>query len=261
MKKIVLQGLLMVALFMGVFWGLSLVDWMGLFKVEKIKKASDEKLGRVFWDIVRETEREEKDSVLVQPVQQMLQHLVRSNGLDSTHFHLHLIRHKEVNAFALPGGHLVVHTGLLKNVKSEAELAGVLSHEMAHVTLDHVMKTLVKEIGVSTLTAITTGGGELAREAVQYLGSAAFSRQLEAAADAQAVAYVTKAKMDPMAMADFLLRMSEDKADLEAYTSWLNTHPAGKERAAEIKALRGTATIQSVPVLSTQAWTKMKAAL
>lgn len=261
MKKTLLQGLVGLALFVGVFWGLSLVNWMDLFKVEKLRDQTSEKMGKVFWDLLRANETEAKDSALVQPVATLLQHLAQKNQLNPQHYHLHLLEKKEVNAFALPGGHLVVHTGLLKNVKSESELAGVLAHEMAHVEKDHVMKSLAKEWGLATLTSVATGGGELAREVLQYLGSAAFSRQLEAEADAQAVAYLIQAQIDPKGMASFLLRLSEDKADLEAYTRWLNTHPAGKERADQIRAKALPANFQPVPVLSPTVWNNMKAAL
>jgi Zn-dependent protease with chaperone function len=61
--------------------------------------------------------------------------------------HFNVVRSSEVNAFALPNGHLIVYSGLISNSENQEEFCGVISHEIAHIILNHVMKKLVKEIG------------------------------------------------------------------------------------------------------------------
>lgn len=86
-----------------------------------------------------------------------------------------------MNAFSLPDGHLIVFSGLILNSDSPEELAGVVGHELAHIELNHVMKKLVKEVGLSTLISLITGnsGSDMIKETAKTLSLTAFDRNLE----------------------------------------------------------------------------------
>jgi predicted Zn-dependent protease len=70
-----------------------------------------------------------------------------------------VLNNDEINAFALPNGHLIVYSGLILNSDNQEELIGFICHEIAHIALNHIMKRLVKEIGTSVLISMTTGNG------------------------------------------------------------------------------------------------------
>jgi predicted Zn-dependent protease len=173
---------------------------------------------------------------------------------------LHIIEKDEINAFALPDGHLVVYSGLILNVDSPEELSGVLSHEIAHIELNHVMKKLVKEVGLSVLISMTTGNGgsKTIHETAKMLSGSAYDRQLEREADNKAVDYLSGANIDPEALADFLYKLSDDGDEVSNYLSWISTHPDSKERAKEIIEISKNRDRNNRPVLSSKTWNELK---
>src|SRR5690606_8652338 len=116
------------------------------------------------------------------------------------------------------------------------ELIGVIGHEIAHVELDHVMKKLIKEIGLSVLVSMTTGrsGSEVIKETTRILSSSAFDRSLEKEADLKAVEYLAKAGIAAHFFADFLNRLAKDEDKTSTYLSWISSHPDSKGRSEYI---------------------------
>lgn len=170
-----------------------------------------------------------------QKLDSVLKKICEGNGLKREEIKLHLMEDAEVNAFALPDHHMVVYTGLVKEAKSNDEIAGVLAHEIAHMELKHVMKKLLKQVGYTILINITTGdaGGEVIKEVLGLLTSSAYDRSLEKDADLKAVEYMKNAGLDVKAFADFLYRLGEENEGPVNLT-WISTHPDPKERAKYI---------------------------
>jgi predicted Zn-dependent protease len=165
-----------------------------------------------------------------------------------------------VNAFALPDKHLVVYSGLIRYCKSAEELSGVLAHEISHMEQHHVMKKLVKEVGLSMLTTIAGGesSGEIMRQTIKLLSSTAFDREQEREADISAVHMMAKADIDPESFANFLFRLSQEKDDIPKHFEWLSTHPNSQDRSAEILQLRKQETYHSCPITDNDRWARMK---
>jgi beta-barrel assembly-enhancing protease len=152
-----------------------------------------------------------------------------------------------------------VYCALIIDSENESELCGVLGHEIAHIQLSHVMKKLVKEIGLSVLISMTAGGGgETVKEAVKMLSSSAYDRTLEKEADLKSVEYLTAANINPEPFADFLYRMGDGEASSIKYLSWMSTHPDSKERAAYIVESIDKEKKDYKPVLAKSTWEKLK---
>ena len=97
----------------------------------------------------------------------------RANSIDRGKIKVHVLENSEVNAFALPAGHLVIYSGLIDDAGSAEELSGVICHELAHITEKHVMKSLAKELGLSVLISATTGeGSDVAGKIANEIGRA-----------------------------------------------------------------------------------------
>lgn len=148
-----------------------------------------------------------------------------------------------VNAFALPGGHLFVYSGLIAAADNEAELAAVLGHEVAHVTLGHASQQLAAQVGTQTLAGLAVGTypgliTELAAAIAAQGYMAAYSRMDERQADETGLGYLAGANYTPQAMASFFQKLqSMDRSDHNAVAAFFASHPSPKDRVAEIETL------------------------
>ncbi|KFA89888.1 M48 family metallopeptidase [Archangium violaceum] len=148
-----------------------------------------------------------------------------------------------VNAFALPGGHIFVYSGLLRAADSEAELASVLAHEVAHVTSGHARQQLASQVGLSTLQQLLFGNdpGLLAQvgsaiAAQGYL--AAYTRGMEREADKRGLQFLDSAGYDPAAMARFFEKLARMQGSSPNFVSaFFATHPEPQARASEVRSL------------------------
>jgi Zn-dependent protease with chaperone function len=145
-------------------------------------------------------------------------------------YRFHVIEDESINAFALPGGIIVVHTGLIAATRTPEELAGVLAHEIQHVEQRHSLRGAIKELGLRGTWAVVTGdvGATLAGRAAIELTSRKFSRDDESEADEGAVELLVAQRIDPSAMADFFTTMSE-QGDAQV-PEFFSTHPASAQR-------------------------------
>ncbi|HSP76920.1 MAG TPA: M48 family metalloprotease, partial [Myxococcaceae bacterium] len=148
-----------------------------------------------------------------------------------------------VNAFALPGGHIFIYSGLIRAADSEAELASVLAHEVAHVTAGHPSDLLAAQVGLGTLQQLALGRnpGMLAQ-----LGSAiasqgylsAYTRDQEQEADKRGLQFLSQAGYEPSAMARFFQELANMRNTQPGLVSaFFSTHPAPGQRAERVASL------------------------
>lgn len=168
-------------------------------------------------------------------------------------YDFHVAEDTAVNAFALPGGVIVVNTGLIDLTTRPEELAGVLAHEVQHVELRHSVRGMVKSLGLRGLFAFATGdiGGSLLGEAVVGMTGLKFSRDDESEADRLGLDSLIEADIDPSGMPTFFERMS--KHTREAPVAFVSSHPSSANREAALRA-RLSATTKTFTPLRTGAW-------
>jgi predicted Zn-dependent protease len=171
---------------------------------------------------------ESRDARATAAVQQVGQRLVQANGLDQKtkyqyRFHL-LADDQTINAFALPGGQVFITQGLLNNLTSEAQLAGVLAHEVGHVIGRHSAEQVAK----SQLTQGLTGAAAIASYDPNSPGSSV------ARAAAAAVDFTPKAGYDPRAMIG-VMQMLDKKGGSGSQPEFMQTHPNPGNRIEELQ--------------------------
>lgn len=235
MNKVFLQGLLLIFLFFGGYFLLAQIDWINFFSVNKIKNSSEKKLGDILWSSIKNSEKECYDTEVIKGIDSIVTKICLANGIDKDDIKLHIIKKDVVNAFAMPDGYLVVYTGLIKEADNAEEVAGVIAHEVAHIKLNHVMKKLVKELGLSMIISATTGGSDpqAIKSVIKLLTSSAFDRNMEKEADITGVEYLLKAQINPEALAEFMFKIARtDK--VSSYFKWISTHPEGSDRSKYI---------------------------
>lgn len=157
-------------------------------------------------------------------------------------YHVHVIDDpKTVNAFAAPGGHLYVYSGLILATANEAELAGVLGHETGHVALRHVERAMVNSFGFQALAAAALGDNPstVKEIAAGVLGTGvlrAHSRSEETEADEYGARVIAGLDYDPNAMLTFFQTLQSGEAKSPAALDWLRTHPVTGDRIRHLRA-------------------------
>lgn len=151
-------------------------------------------------------------------------------------YEFHVVEDAFVNAFALPGGIVVVHTGLLAATTRTEQLAGVLAHEVEHVEQRHGLEAIMKSLGLRAMWALATGdlGGTLAGEAGQQLLELSFSRDAEMQADQAGFDRLVSRGIDPSGMAEFFDKLA--KSGGPTPPQLLSTHPESVERSEAMRA-------------------------
>ena len=157
-------------------------------------------------------------------------------GGDNPDYRFHLADDKLVNAFALPGGDIVVHRGLLRATRSADELAGVLAHEIQHVKLRHSLKGMIRSAGLGIVLSALMGdpGATLSGQAADRLLTLKFSRDAEREADDRGFALLVERGIEPKGMVDFFATLAKQQDG--APPALLSTHPASAERQAALAA-------------------------
>lgn len=135
-----------------------------------------------------------------------------------------------VNAFALPGNHIVLFRGLIEKAGSGDEVAGVLAHELAHQDLRHPMQGAIQQIGLSAVLTLAFGGSD-ASNVGQVLVGLTYTRHMEAAADARGVELLEAAHLRADGLASFFRRLKPQESE-GLLPDWLASHPGLAERIA-----------------------------
>jgi predicted Zn-dependent protease len=258
MKSNSLWAIIILGGFIGLFFWLRTIDWVGMFDIEKHTRDTEEKLGDLFWEHLGDEGNQITDSLTVAAMDTMVSSICSANAIPRDHIKVHVFRADVVNAFAMPGGHLVVNSALIEDCKNPEQLCGVLAHEIAHIELHHVMKKLVREVGMSVLVNMTTGGGDGGQvgEVVGALSSKAFDRDMEREADMKGLDYLMNAHIDPHPFADFLYLTGDGESE-EAF-EWLSTHPSSKERMEYVLEEIGKRQFEVKPIIAAATWEELK---
>jgi predicted Zn-dependent protease len=190
--------------------------------------------------LAQEVERQAKvvdDPIIAEYVNRVGQNLVRNSDA-KVPFTIKVLDTEEVNAFALPGGFFFVNSGLILKAETEAELAGVMAHEIAHVAARHGTRQATKgDIAqIATIPLIFMGGwtGYAIRQGMGLaipMGFLAFSRGMESEADYLGLQYMYKAGYDPTAFVDFFEKIETlEKRKPGSVAKVFSTHPMTDDR-------------------------------
>jgi predicted Zn-dependent protease len=177
--------------------------------------------------------------------------LLAEVGSTPFEYKFYVVNSQEPNAFAIPGGYIFVTTGLLVLAENEQEVAGVLSHEIAHVTMRHISNLIdrSKRINLASMVAMIAGmllgGGGKGGEAVAATAMAAqqslllkYTRENETDADQNSLHYLTKAGYDPNGLLSFMKKISRyGMIAGPKIPTYLSTHPATDDRIALMENL------------------------
>jgi predicted Zn-dependent protease len=207
----------------------------------------ERELGAEFEKQARQKLHFVRDEVVVGYVADLGADLLGVMGPQPLDYDFYVIEDDELNAFAVPGGNVYVHTGLILKARNVSELVGVMGHEIGHVYHRHVAEnyrrqrntSIAQQLGVLTVGVLAGGPAAQAANLLTGVGAMAylntFSRDAEREADAFAVQVLPTAGYDPHGLTTFfrtLIKQYGDTGD-----SFLSSHPATEERIANTEAL------------------------
>lgn len=213
-----------------------------------ISPYQEKKLGEEFMRNARRYMEVADDPELSEYIQALGKRLVRHSDQAGERFHFFTVNDPTINAFAVPGGYVGVHTGLILAAHDEAELAAVMAHEIAHVTQRHIPRmaaenqhkagpTMAALIAAILLSGSSPEGGQ----ALAALATGAyaqnqlnFSRSFEQEADRIGIALLARADFDPSAMPAFFERLQAwNRLNETNLPEFLRTHPITSTRISE----------------------------
>ena len=158
---------------------------------------------------------------------------------DMPEVQMRVVHAEEVNAFALPGGQIVVFTGLLKSAETPEQFAGVLAHELQHVRHRHSTKAIIRQLSATALLSLIAGdSGALSSllHTAGELGGLAYSRDDEEEADRDGARMLIDAGIDPRGLIEFFETLEQHEGGGLGIT-FLSTHPASGDRSKALEQM------------------------
>ena len=178
-----------------------------------------------------------------------------------------VVKDDSVNAFAIPGGHVYINTGLIKAAQSETELAGVMAHEINHAVARHGTRQLTQQYGYGLIVQLVLGQdqNQLAQLAASLFGKAgfmAYSRGMESQADYLGVETMYKAGYNPQGMIAFFEKLEAmHQRSPSQLAQFFSSHPLTSERIMRVREAIGNLPQKSWPPEEAAEFRRIKAKL
>ena len=218
---------------------------------QTLSPATESALGEAFMQQLLATTELVEDPELDRYIAELGARLVAASDAPDRAFHFFLVRDPSINAFAAPGGHIGLHTGLLLAARSESELAAVLAHEIAHVTQRHLARAYDSASRMSLPTAaailaailIGTQNSEAGQAALMTVQAGSIQKQIdftrgnEREADRIGMRMLARTGFDPLGMPAFFERLqAQTRYYGDRIPPFLSTHPVTRDRIADAQA-------------------------
>lgn len=218
---------------------------------DDLPMAAERRIGDQIMRSLRRDASVVDDAEVLQYLNRLASRLSSTPAAAGFAFDLFLVRDPTLNAFALPGGYIGVHSGLIVASRTESELASVISHEIGHVTQRHIARMLARQrqstpavIAAMVLAALAARSNPEAAVGAMTMAAGAqqqqmlaFSRDAEREADRVGLETLRAADFDPVGMVDFFSRLQQSNRMNEGNApAYMRSHPLTVERIADIQA-------------------------
>lgn len=193
-------------------------------------------------------------------LREMQSKLIGASDLDPDAIRLTVLDFDMVNAFALPGGRVVVMRGLIDSADSPEEVAAVIAHEIGHIAHRDPTRSALRGVGTFGVLSLVFGdfaGGTVVLMGVNQLVNAQYSQEAETAADAYAHDLLPKVGVSPEALGTFFEKLKEEHGDTEGFVAHLSSHPQLVDRMSEAEKA-ALSVVDTTPILSESQWTSLR---
>jgi predicted Zn-dependent protease len=238
-------------------WGAPIASaWVA----ERVPPAWEASLGAGVEERVTKSARLCGDSASLAALRGVLHRLLDAGGRSPYTFRMVVIRDTLINAFAAPGGFIAVHSGLVEAATTPEEFAGVLAHEIQHVTQRHSTRGIIREVPMRLAIAAIAGGTgiEGAANVAGSLGALRYRRADESEADREGLRLLAAAEVDPAGMVTFMRTLDRQYAGAPRIVSYLSSHPNTQERIAQLESLVADTPVRGRPLMDSIAWNRVR---
>jgi predicted Zn-dependent protease len=217
-------------------------------------------LGREVAERMAPASRQCGDSASLAQLRLVMDRLVLAASENRYEFHLVVLRDTTVNAFALPGGFIAVHQGLLEASETPDQFAGVLAHEMQHVLHRHSTRAIIREVPLRVVISAVAGGSGLERAAsvAGSLSALRYRRADELEADREGIRLLETARVNPMGVVEIMRLLQKKGGNGPRFASYLTSHPQTALRVSELESLARASRVAPAPVMDAAAWQRVR---
>jgi predicted Zn-dependent protease len=217
----------------------------------------EERLGRSVMQHLAPEERQCNDPQRTQALDEILGTLLAPQPESPYSFTVTVVDDDDANAFAVPGGQIVVFHGLLMKAESAEELAGVLAHEIEHIRQRHSLKAVFRGLSLRALLGMVTSGGAgigTAMETAGAVGTLRYQRGDEEAADREGMQLILEARIDPAGIVRLMRRLDENGGSRSRGLEYLSSHPLTEARVEQLEQMANQARYSPAPLLPNYSW-------
>jgi Zn-dependent protease with chaperone function len=222
------------------FWG---IPGVAVLAAERVPVSWEEELGESVVKAMVGSAPECEHPGVKRAIDDIVKRLAATVPNNPYQLQVTVVRRDVMNAFAVPGGRIVVFSGLLDRTDRPEELAGVLAHEMSHVLKRHGTKSMFRDMStsifISAVLGDVSGASATVLQGARTLGNLHYSRQAEEEADSEGLKMLLMASIDPCGLASFFEKLekpAKSTAHEKDILKYLSTHPLTGDRIAKIKA-------------------------
>lgn len=241
-------------------WG---IPWLAKLVAPHIPVSWEEQLGISVLEQIAPSANRCLDRHRLPTLENVVTRLSRAVPDSPYRIRLTVVDRPAVNAFALPGGQVVVFRGLLEATETPEQFAGVLAHELQHIYKQHSTRSLIEQASASLLIAAVTGdftgGVTYGIEGARVLGILRYSRLYEDEADREGLRLLQSIGIDPAEMIAFYRIMEAQHPHDAAVSSYLSTHPDTSDRIEKLMALAIAPPPHPVTLFSREEWKDLRA--
>ena len=238
-------------------WG---IPGLSTLLAARVPVAWEERLGHAMAERVAPNGKRCTGQALKQAINSIL-HTLTGALVDVPYtFQVIVVNDHIMNAFAAPGGYILVFRGLLERTRNPEELAGVLAHEIQHIVHKHATRALLQNASTKLLLAALTGemSGAFGLEGANTLGALRYSRQHEEEADAEGMKLLIAANVNPSGMVNFLDGLRSEGLSTSGFMTYLSTHPSTDDRIQKLQWVKWPANFKPVKLLQDFDWSDVK---
>lgn len=236
-------------------WG---IPALAALAAPRVPVAWEENVGRSAIAYLAPVDRRCGDPGLAATMDEIVRRLTAPAPPSPYTLRVYVVNRPIVNAHALPGGSVVIFTGLLERTRTPEELAGVVAHELQHVLRRHTTRAVIQDASTGLLLMALTGDvtGPLAYglQTARTLGELRYSRRAEDEADIEGMKMLLAARIDPTGMIGFFDTIRREEGSQPKALTYFSTHPLADERIARLRSMAAAWRGTPEPLLPTEDW-------